>query len=394
MADVKIFNIVDDGTMTFEITDIDVCIVNSMRRVMMTHIKMLVFRGFPHKENCINIAKNKSKFNNEYIKHRIQCIPIFNPDETTFDAMVRRYQVKLNMVNDTSTIQYVTTESFVLCDKESGKPIASNEQKTRSLFPADPISRGFIPICCLMPKITEADEPEEIQMTIDFSIGTSKQDSCWNTITTCCYENKRDDEMLRRYLKKDPATVAKYLKNDPVAIDAYMKHDMTSEEKRDFEILDSQRMFIPNHYIMKLASIGIYSNDKIVRLSCDYMIERLEEFNTFLTDAKIRLTCYEPDTFCIYKDTTTVKPVYVIYVQNDDYTIGKVIEKYVYAMFRPDLYYVSFKKEHPHDTHSLVSFAFHDPELSHEVILSNLRTVSTELIRIYQTIKSNFRKDT
>ena len=45
MADVKIFNIVDDGTMTFEITDIDVCIVNSMRRVMMTHIKMLVFRG-------------------------------------------------------------------------------------------------------------------------------------------------------------------------------------------------------------------------------------------------------------------------------------------------------------------------------------------------------------
>ena len=82
MADVKIFNIVDDGMMTFEITDIDVSIVNSMRRVMMTHIQMLVFRGFPHKENCINITKNKSKFNNEYIKHRIQCIPIYNPDET------------------------------------------------------------------------------------------------------------------------------------------------------------------------------------------------------------------------------------------------------------------------------------------------------------------------
>ena len=393
MADVKLINIADDGEMSFEIIDVDVCIVNSLRRVMITHIPTLVFRGFPHKENRIQISKNNSKFNNEYIKHRISCIPIFSADSSMFEAMVRKYQIKLGVVNDTSTIKYVTTENFVLYDKETGKPISSNEQKIRALFPADPISRGFIPICCLMPKISEADESEEIQMVIDFSIGTAKEDACWNTVTKCCFENKRDEARIQKYLKKDPKVVADYFKNDPNAIDAYMKHDMTEEEKRDFEILDAQRIYIPNHYIMRVESIGVYSNDVIIRMACDYMISRLEELNTFLADAKVKLTCYQPESFCIYKDTSSVKSFYVLYVQNDDYTIGKVIEKYLYAMFKSEIYYVSFKKEHPHDTHSLVSFAFHDTERSHEVIFNDLRSVSTELIRIYRTIQSNFRKE-
>ena len=392
MADVKLINIADDGEMSFEIMDIDVCIINSLRRVMMTHIPSLVFRGFPHKENCIQILKNNSKFNNEYIKHRIQCIPIFNSDETSFESMVRKYQLKLNISNDTSTLKYVTSEHFVLCDKQTGNPISSNEQKIRSLFPADPISRQFIPICCLMPKISETDDIEEIQMVIDFSIGTAKEDACWNTVTKCCFENKKDEVKIQKYLKKDRITVENYLK-DPSAIEAYMSHEMTEEERRDFEILESQRMYIPNHYIMHLESIGIYSNDKIMRMSCDYMVTRLEELNTFLADAKIRLTCHQPDTFCIYKDTTSVKPIYVLYIQHDDYTVGKVIEKYLYAMMKTDIFYVSFKKEHPHDTHSLVSFSYYDTEISHEAIFNNLRVVSTELIRIYRTIQSNFRKE-
>ena len=178
-----------------------------------------------------------------------------------------------------------------------------------------------------------------------------------------------------------------------MAIEEYMKRELTEEERRDFEILDSQRFYVPNHYIMHVESIGVHSNDKILRISCEYMIHRLEELNVFLSDATIKLTCYLPENFCLYKDTTSVKNMFVLYIQNDDYTVGKVIEKYLYSMFKTDIYYVSFKKEHPHDTHSLVSFSFHDTEVSHEVIFDNLRTVSTELIRIYRLIQSNFRKD-
>ena len=60
MANMKLINIADNGEMSFEIMDVDVCVVNSLRRVAMTHIPTLVFRGFPHKENCIQISKNNS----------------------------------------------------------------------------------------------------------------------------------------------------------------------------------------------------------------------------------------------------------------------------------------------------------------------------------------------
>ena len=259
MADLKIINIADDGEMTFEIVNLDVCIINSLRRVMLTHIPMLVFRGFPHNENLIQISKNRTKFNNEYIKHRIQCIPIFNSDESSFESMIRKYQIHLDKVNDTNTLQYVTSEHFILCDKETGKPIPSNEQKIRTLFPPDPISRGFIPICCLMPKISETDEPEEIHIKIDFSIGVSKEDSCWNAVTKCCYENKKDEARFKKFIKKDPETVASYYK-DPLLIEAYLKQELSPEDQFDFEILESQRMFIPNHFIMKLESVGVHSN--------------------------------------------------------------------------------------------------------------------------------------
>ncbi len=88
-------------------------------------------------------------------------------------------------------------------------------------------------------------------------------------------------------------------------------------------------------------------------------------------------------------DTTTLNPTYCFYIQNDDYTIGKIVEKYLYNMYRSDIYYVSFKKEHPHDTHCLVSFTY-NTEISNEGVIDNLRNVSTELIRIYESISSKF----
>ena len=50
---------------------------------------------------------------------------------------------------------------------------------------------------------------------------------------------------------------------------------------------------------------------------------------------------------------------------------------------------MSFKKEHPHDTHCLVSFAY-NAEISNEGVIDNLRSVSTELIRIYESISTKF----
>jgi DNA-directed RNA polymerase subunit L len=387
---VKVLNISNSSNeLSFEIIDTDVCIVNSLRRVLLTEVKSLVFRGFPHKENCINIKKNNTKFNNEYIKHRMQCIPIYNNNPRTFESFVQKYQLKLNVVNNTNNLIYVTSADFVVYEKSTDTPIANQEKQVRRLFPPNPLTGDFIPICCLKPRITDADEAEEIDMVVDFSIGKPKEDACWNMVSKCCYENKKDDARFQLILKKDERVVKEHFKTQ-IDYDTYMRTEMTPEEKRDFEIIESQRVFIPNHYIMYVESIGVYENQYLVSFACEYILGRLEEFNGFLSNAQIKSTCIKPDDYCLYKDKSTVKPVYILYVKDDDYTIGKIIEKYLYYMFQGGLYYVSFKKEHPHDTYSLISFSY-KKEVSEQEIIANIRTVSDELIDIYTKIHSKFR---
>ena len=59
-------------------------------------------------------------------------------------------------------------------------------------------------------------------------------------------------------------------------------------------------------------------------------------------------------------------------------------------MFGKQLYYVSFKKEHPHDTFSLISFSYKE-EPSEQEIIDNIRMVAAELIDIYRYIQGEFR---
>ena len=387
---VKIVNVAVGAELSFEIIDADVCIVNSLRRVLLTEVHSLVFRGFPHKENCIHITKNNTKFNNEYIKHRMQCIPIHNNNAPTFEIFVQKYELRLSKSNNTNHLMYVTSEDFVVYDKEKGEPIKDQAKQVRRLFPANSISGGFIPICCLKPRITDTDEVEEIEMRIDFSIGKPKEDACWNVVTKCCFENKKDDARFQRIVKKDPRAVEEHFKNR-TELETYMATEMSAEEMRDFEIIESQRVFIPNHYIMYVESIGIFDPMYLMNFACNYMTRRLEGLEGFLSTAVIRKTCFKPDDYCLYEDNTTVKPVYVLYVKDDDYTIGKIIEKYLYYMFGKELYYVSFKKEHPHDSYSLISFSYKKTP-SNEEIIDNLNTVAAELIGIYKSIETNFRK--
>jgi DNA-directed RNA polymerase subunit L len=285
---------------------------------------------------------------------------------------------------------YVTSQNFVIYDRSTDKPIANQEKQAKRLFPPDAISGGYIPICCLRPRITDADDVEEIEMVIDFSIGKSKEDACWNMVSKCCFENKKDDDRFALILKKDAKACQDHFKNR-VDYETYMQSDMSPEERRDFEIIESQRVFIPNHYIMYIESLGVFTNEYLVSYACEYILKRLEEFNGFLESAKIVNTLIKGDEYCIYRDKTTVKTVYVLYVKNDDYTIGKILEKYLYYMYGKELYYVSFKKEHPHDSYSLISFSYKNDEIEQNII-THLNDVSAKLSSIYKYIQGEFRK--
>ena len=66
------------------------------------------------------------------------------------------------------------------------------------------------------------------------------------------------------------------------------------------------------------------------------------------------------------KDKTTMKNSVDITLENEDYTIGKVIEYILHNEYYLSgdrvLDYVGFIKMHPHDTDSIISLSFHQQE--------------------------------
>ena len=371
----KIVGLQENGNiLEMEISDVDRSIVNSLRRTILTYVPILVFRGFPYEENRIQFTKNTSKFNNEYLKHRIQCIPIFVSDETRFESMVENYAVKLKVVNDTNQQRYVTTKDFILVNIQTGKAVS--EDNTRQMFPPDPISNDYIPICVLMPRISETDEPEEIEATLNFSIGTSKEDNCWNVVSKCTMFDKQDDEKIQKYKTTD-----EFKRKSEV-------------EKRDFEILDAQRMTLKNHYGFKMQSIGIYDNQQIIQKSIRYITDKMTDFLYYLANKAslnpVKIGTYED--FTISKDSSSIRDKYSLRVEFDDYTIGGLIENHLYLMFKKELSYVAFEKDHPHEIYCNILFSYKNNTIPIETIVSQLTQVANEIIHIYKTIESYLRK--
>jgi DNA-directed RNA polymerase subunit L len=360
-----LLNIADGEVLTFEVVNVDVSVINSLRRVILTHIPTLVFRGFPHYSNKIQIQKNNTKFNNEYLKHRISCIPIFESNESRFENLKNTYEIRASVVNKENKMIYVTTKDFKLFNKETNK-----ENKEHELFPPDPISNDHILICCLMPKISETDEPEELTLKIDFDIGTAKENSCWNVVSKCMYENMRDTDRIEAEVKR---------------------LGLKEEAETDFRILDAQRLFIPFHYMMTVESNGVFGNQDIVIKACDYIKERLTDLNVFLgAQTGLSEPTFVKEKYGIFQDKENMN-LYNIRIEHDDYTIGKLIEKYLYHMFSKEIHYISFKKEHPHDTFCFVNFAY-KKEVEFDRIIHDLTQVTEQLIRIYDKIEQSFRK--
>jgi DNA-directed RNA polymerase subunit L len=354
--------------LTFKLLNVDVSVVNSIRRVILTEIPTLVFRGFPHYSNKINITKNNTKFNNEYLKHRISCVPIHIDNDADFDNIVNNYEIRVRVANPENKTIYVTTHDFKLFNKDTDEEI-----KGRHLFRPDSITNDYIPICCLMPRISDTDEPEELTMTINFDIGTAKEDACWNVVSKCMFVNIQDDDKIEQEVKR---------------------LQLKEEDEKDFRLLDAQRIFVPNQYLITVESVGVFENGYIVMKACEYIKNRLTELATFLNKEQ-RLTepSFIKDKYGLFEDTTATSSgelMYYLRIENDDYTIGKLIEKYLYYMFGTQIYYVSFKKEHPHDTHCFIHFAY-KTKVEVGRIIHDLTKVIDEVTKIYNKIEQAFR---
>ena len=338
--DPRISNLIEDGgILKFTLTECNMSIANALRRIIVSDIPTFVFRTYPYSENKAEIRHNTTRFHNEIIKQRLSCIPIHIQD---MSFPYKDYVVELDIKNETDNIIYVTTKDFKI--KNIVTERYSSESEVRQIFPPCPITGDYIEFARLQPKFSENIDGERLTMRCALDVGTAEQDGAFNVISTCAYECTPDiDKANQAWAEKEKA---------------FKKEDMSEEdiefEKKNWFILEAKRFYVENSYDFVLESVGVFDNMEILTKACDIMIKKCE---TFMYDL-------EHGNVVIVTSETTLKNGFDITLKNEDYTLGKVIEFYLYQnnfIGDKSVSFCGFRKPHPHSVDSLIRIAFHNP---------------------------------
>lgn len=350
----------------FRIENVDVSIVNGLRRIILSDIPIYGFRGFPHKDNKINILKNTTRFNNEIMKQRIGCLPVHIPVENE-EAIY--YKFILNVKNDRedNTTMYVTTKDFQIIDTRTDRELSREEVET--IFPRNNITKNHILITRLRPKMSDDFLGEEFHMETTLEIVTAKLDGVYNVVETCSYQNTPD---------KDPIRIENAWKLKEATLTALSEIEM-AKERKNWEIHDTQRLYIPNSYEFIIESIGIYTNRQLLKKACDIMIAKLETV--------------VPSEFEYKKMNTHIMKVKL---NNEDYTFGKVMEYGLYHMYYEltrGITLVNFRKLHPHNSFGILRMDFKVDDTEEDEIKERFMEyylkVKDIMKQIFVNIKSN-----
>ena len=376
----KFSNILEQNeVLHFTLSGVNVSLANALRRIIIAEIPTVVVNSDLQTDppQC-NIMINTGRIHNEMLKQRLACIPVHTKDL----KFIENYTLELDVKNESDTIIYVTTEDFEIRDKNSGNLLPKDQSKT--FFPTCLKTNSFIDFTRLKPKISTYIPGEQLKMTAQFSVGIAKQNSCFNVVSKCTFGNTPNIEKIT----KTWDDVESKLRSQEVS-DSDIKF-----QKSNFMILDAQRIFIPDSYDFMIKSVGVFENTEIVRMGSKILYEK---FIKFMEDL-------DSDTIPILNSETTIDFCFDIILEDEDYTMGKVLEYFLYEKYyigKSDssaavdkmlqkLSFCGFKKFHPHDENSTVRIAFR--ETADKIVAKQvMRDAAVDAQDIFKSIYKSFR---
>ena len=361
-----------DETLTFTIASVDVSYINAVRRTILSDIPIVCFKTTPYEENKANILINTTRLNNEILKQRLSCIPICIKD---LEIPFKNYVLEVDVENKTDTAIYVTTKDFKIKNMTTDSYL--DEGDLRKIFPSyvPPTGKGeyFIDFVKLRPKLSEELPGERIKLTCALTIGTAREDSSFNVTGTCAYgctpdETKMVEELAKRKQKwadegKSEANIA--------------------FESANWKLLEGLRYVKRSSFDFILQTVGIYENADIIVKACQILMDKFVELKRLL----------DKDEIEIKPSDSTIETSYDVILENEDYTIGNILNFELYDIYYRDLKklsYVGFKKMHPHDTHSILRLGFEEPTSGKDTIRQMLATVLEASFKEISHIKGLF----
>ena len=357
----------DDAGFKFTLSNTNVSLANAIRRTILSDRPTLAIYTETYADNQCTIHDNTTRLHNEILKHRLSCIPIHMVEH---DILPGNYVLDLDVVNDTDSVRIVTTEDFRIRNKTTNNYLTKNE--LIKIFPPNSRTNMYIDFARLRPKIGNTIPGEKLKLTAEFSLRCAKDNSMFNVVSKCAYGNTIDSLKAKEVWEDHENKIR--------------AEGLTAEEldvqKRNFYLLDAHRYFKQDSFDFIIQSVGVYDNNDIVKRSCQILHTRLMNL----------VHSIDSDMIHIKLSETSMDYCYDIVLENEDYTIGKVLEYILYEKYFVDqkmLSFCGFKKLHPHDDDSIIRVAY-TQVTDKRMVAQQLREVCVLAAEIFMNVYKMF----
>jgi DNA-directed RNA polymerase alpha subunit len=344
---------IDNKKAQFIIKDVDVSIVNSLRRIILSEIPNIAFAFDPHKEeNDIKMHVNTCGLHNEILGHRISLIPLCFDEDEVENFQPEKYRFVLKKKNTGHEIMSVTTNDFEIYNEDNVRYDARFKNK---IFPTNPITKDHILITKLKANLYDTSKGEEVDIEAVASLGIAKNHARWIPASTCTYFNVIDEKAAKQAeASVPPAELNKFHHLDRYRLFKKNKYD----EANEFEFtIESECRLSPNYLFLKALSI---------------LKSKVAEFISRVTS-----NTYE---------VITSNGMHMIQITNETHTLVNVLQAVIYNnTFRETtptanpLEFIGFHQSHPLDNKMVLKIKFKDETAD----LKDFLKSQCDLINVY-----------
>lgn len=267
---------------SFEIYDIDLSIINSIRRVILADIKIPGMIG--EQDPTIEIINSNGPLHNEFLIHRIGLIPLCLKESEIDNYEDNSIILELNVENTTLNNINVTTEHITA----KRNNINIDKKELSEIFYTDMISNDYILITRLRPG--EA---------LHFKANVVKKNGKYNAAF------------------------------NPVSLANLSFITDKSKITKETNILDKERLYYtnkngePNVIKFEIEPINKYLTPKyLINKAIELLIEKLNNLITNIKSNNIEI-----------KKFNNLDSTYEFTIDNEDDTLGNIIQSFIYNKF-------------------------------------------------------------
>ncbi len=326
-----------DNQIIFNVRDVDVSILNALRRIILSEIENVAFEFEPYKlqDKKVNIINNTCPLHNEIILQRLSLIPINLTPNEIIDFDDTKYKFVINKKNNTNKIIDVTTEDFDIYQNDK---ILSKSQSLK-IFPTDKYSNDHILITKLKPNLIDNNNGDTIHIEAYPSKNIPKKHAGYSFVSKCVYFNIVDEKKANIELKN---RIKKYKQENNT-----VSNDDIDNLTKDFNNLDKARFFHknqfdePNFFQFDIETEYSIKPEYLLFKAFNILNDKLDNLIDNITNEKFK-----------FQKLENSYQLYDIIIENEKHTLGNLIQALFYNIFirkneSKQISYVGYRVEHP-----------------------------------------------